>query len=321
MEAWTLRFKDVSLERSYYEFRKPTFRTTDGTFLVLHIFINCMSSAFLLEQALSGFVNKKGIALIAFSLGLVLLRGAVITFKRQFWEANRTVSLFVQRLVFVGVMCLGYPLLFGRDQPKSTVEVVKHIVVRSGIVTSNLLACGMPLPMRSHLIVQLLTTASLAMIPGRGMCRSVFHGNDFDFVSKAWKAAEELLLVLGGAPLNHQEPREISPTESCTRLVVLLQVCVGMVLPTAVLWRLELSSRKHFLRTHGRPDTSAPPLGVGQVALFLAVGLSGAWTGLAAIGRMLFGVASDQISCDPNEMPWNEIQSQRCSFGGNFHPL
>ncbi|GMH43546.1 hypothetical protein BSKO_11468 [Bryopsis sp. KO-2023] len=283
----TLRFSSKSLEHRY-----ATFRQSQGFELLdwFTIYLNLVSQGWFVVYEFvktqpNGVTDRAGGWASLLSFSVVCIQYLVM--RSDVWKPNRTPFVVFFRSIRLIGFCNGAPKWIKYEVMDSS-ALFKTIILRSGSLVQIWIGLGMPLPFLEHLVLQTLAVFCMALVPGRRMCKEAFRNNDAPLLA-LWEFLNDSLLVLGGAPLNHQTSREFSAFSACSQLVLLAQLWLGHVVPTLILSKMELSSRRSFVERIGgqRMVVGSDLPGIGQALIFSAVGISCLWGLSTSIGGLI----------------------------------
>lgn len=128
------------------------------------------------------------------------------------------------------------------------------------------------------------------------MFRLVLQEGDQSYM-KLMAQLNDVLLVLSGAPIQHEFLSESSPRLICPQLVWLALLILGFIVPSVVVYNVELTSRIAYIsnRHGGRSSWRASEWHTAnwiQLSVYFMIGVSGLWSLsllMVSIGQNIMG--------------------------------
>eukprot|EP00210_Caulerpa_lentillifera_P007385 g7058.t1 len=283
----TLRFSDPVLEREYVAYRtNTTLLTADWKFLMVNMF--SYIPFLLMDVILKRAVFTKPMALKLFAFAVVMVHYLLMLYvNKEFWIRLRGSWISFLRTVRLFAFIIGVPSWL--DQPCTDVQsLFKTAILQSGMIVNIWWALGMPLLFYQHLIIQTLQVAITFYVTYTPTCSKILQTEiSRQIFAQVMNSVDGILYTLAGM----QKRSNASPERLvaiCPKLLVLGHSVIALLIPTMVLWKMEIVSRKCFIRELNRHeqwsgiqlDASWVP-DIGRVLVIFAVSASTCWTLLA----------------------------------------
>lgn len=269
-----LTFPDGALEARYAAFLTTnSFSRVDRFFLQFSILMHLVVSVWTVYNKES---EVRDLLPLAESFMIILVQLVVV--RSRLWEKNRTILGVGFRLVKVICFTRGAATWIGDAKP-TVGSLFKSVVLMSGSLVSVWLPIGMPLMFRHHITVQVVGVVYLVWRTRSNMCVEVL-----DMCEDAFKGVlasiDDIMLVLGGGPISHDFMPVPSNSVLCGRLIVLSLLVIGLLLPTSILYYLELVSRSSFLANQSAAGAQLEtgPINLIQGMVFVAVSIACMWS-------------------------------------------
>lgn len=242
----TLRFSNPALEKEYETYRtNTTLLNTDWRFSVVNV---CAYVPFLmLEVVVKRDVYTKAVSLKLAGLGIGLLQWLVLT-EKEFWIQHRWSLISVIRTLrlFFFLMAVSSWM----DQPSIDAQsLFKTAVLQSGMLVNVWFSLGMPLMFFQHLILQAIQVALTVYITATPTCTKILQTeHSRQLFAKITDSVDTVLYVLAGMQRGTETGDQDQLFELCPRLLVLGHCVIAFLLPSLVLWKMEIASRQYFVQ-------------------------------------------------------------------------
>jgi len=242
----TLRFSNSNLEKEYETYRTNiTLLATDWRFSMVNV---CAYVPFLMmDVVLKRDVFTKAMALKCAGLGLVLLQWLMQT-QKEFWIQHRWNLISFIRTLRLFVFLIGVSSWI--DQPSVDVQTLfKTAVLQSGMLVNAWYSLGMPLMFFQHLVLQAIQVALTVYVTATPTCTKIFQTEDSrQLFAKVTDSVDSVLYVLAGMQRGTETGEQDQLFELCPRLLVLGHCVIAFLLPSLVLWKMEIASRQYFVQ-------------------------------------------------------------------------
>jgi hypothetical protein len=246
--TWLLEFSDRGMERDYRYFAcTRTYLATDFMVVAVNIFA---SAASLLRLRIRSDLTLWSKFIMSANLMLSIIHAVIIRQMPAFYARWRTYFIGLARILRV---LLILAISFHLDwKPHGWASLLLKFFLLSPASGNFIFAIGLPLPMRSHLAVQLMVVG-LGLYHVQSFCSEVLPPSDsfscqiYSLMMKAYEAVNVFdlrVLVHAGEVRGH----------CCLSVLSSVVVSSGLILSTVFLYLVELSSRLKYLSSLRQVD-------------------------------------------------------------------
>jgi len=257
IHPFLLHFSESFVERKYVEWRvRSMFLAVDRKFAWLNI---CLFIFFGITE-LRKDSPPLGMLLLLVSLTGYCIQLMVMHLNNgQFWTQQRPWIIAIVRFYRVLVSVFAVPLWI-RQQAHDWPTLIRSLILGSGSMINAWLAFGMPVIFSTHLLLQAPLALVMMVFTGWKQCESFIQNEQAAI--RITKLAQQMDFVLGW----FSEPKSLMALEGfdsindsfvdCRRLVTLSYLVMSLMIPSFVLWLLEIHSRVAFIKTvrHSRDE-------------------------------------------------------------------
>jgi len=283
----TLRFSNHEVERAYAAYRndgalmmaEKNFMRLNGVLYLLFIF----------AEVLDGEVNLDGGFLLKI-VGAALTAGQFLMMQMvasDVWVRHRFLFVAIFRTARLMLFLISVPLWVS-DLTVDGKALFKTAILRTGLLVNVWYALGMPLLFTEHVILHSIHVLITAVVTSRPTCAAILDTPaSRHLFLRFWNCVNQVLMGLAGMPEYLPEDSSIRPDhlpQSCERLLLVAHLVLAFVLPTVLLWKMEVASRQSYIqemnaqRRWGRLTLDATWLpDIGRIVVFCVVSTSACW--------------------------------------------
>jgi len=285
----TLKFSNHEVEHAYAAYRNDgafltaerNFMRLNGVLYFIFIFAELLRGEFTMNEAF--LLKLMGAAIVAGQFLVMQMVSAKI------WVRHRFIFIAVFRTVRLMLFLISVPLWIS-DPTADAKTLFKTAILRTGLTVNVWYALGMPLLFTEHIVLHSIHVVITAVATSRPTCAVILDTpTSRRIFLHVWKCLHQVLMGLAGMPEYLPEKESWRSTydhlpQCCERLLLVAHLVLAFVLPTLLLWRMEVVSRQNYIREMnaqrrwGRLVLDATWIpDIGRIVVFCVVSTSACW--------------------------------------------
>lgn len=250
MNPVLLTFSDRAIETDYQGYRAQKFYPfMDKYVALLHFVVFFFFRNLIIHVELRGWV-------ITYLMWLTIFSQLAMAFGTppRVYAAWRAPVIFIIRITQDLCCLVGLPVWIS-SPVSSQLAALKQIIVASGVFMQNWQALSMPLPFRIHVAMQLAATTAYSSILNPSCCAVLLESKPvtLPLLQTVWNVLKAIAQVSSISGINtiitpiFWQHFQADDMRVCLGVMLMTQLAVGAMLPTAILFVEEMHSRQIYL--------------------------------------------------------------------------
>lgn len=249
----TLRFSDDAVERDYASSRnvgallkaERNFMRLNGALYLLFILIEMLPGSKAPSMAV-------GMRLLGLTVAVVQFLVMEI-FSKEIWARYRFFFITIFRTTRLIIFLNSVPL-WVTDPLIDGTTLFRTAVLRTGLLVNVWYALGLPLLFTEHLVLHSVHVLVTVAFTSRPTCDAILETSaSRRLFVHFWKCVNQVFMSLAGMPEYFSAHDDVDSMhdnlpQSCERLLIVAHLVLAFVLPTLLLWKMEVSSRQSYVQ-------------------------------------------------------------------------